>query len=301
MSECQKMAQNAINLASQATRALTISDWLHQDCEEFLDDLEREFRKVNKALDTYSSQDCEPGVKRRIADCRLRLEAARYEAEKVVTQLLRDHEAWGQVSREGSSRGKTLDARLEPREQEEPNFPAAGCQQVRFGGSHSGGNGADPGEPEESRPRSSRSTREGRHTTSKPTGSDREQRLREGLEEVSGIRGTRLPTPAPRKEVSPGRSSSRRMYPSPTESFDDEYDSYAKAGRGRRAEGRSTSPKPRKSDEWRGWNKWDRPERRERTVPRRGSRSTPAGQPQRDQGAGGHPRGRRGMWTRRGT
>jgi hypothetical protein len=54
MSECQRMTQNAINLASQATRALTISDWSHQDCEEFLDDLEREFKKVSKALDTYS-------------------------------------------------------------------------------------------------------------------------------------------------------------------------------------------------------------------------------------------------------
>ncbi len=29
MSECQRMTQNAINLASQATRALTISDWSH--------------------------------------------------------------------------------------------------------------------------------------------------------------------------------------------------------------------------------------------------------------------------------
>ncbi len=30
MSKCQRMTQNAINLASQATRALTISDWSHQ-------------------------------------------------------------------------------------------------------------------------------------------------------------------------------------------------------------------------------------------------------------------------------
>ncbi len=64
------------------------------------------------------------------------------------------------------------------------------------------------------------------------------------------------------------------MYPSPTESSDDEYDSYTKADRGRRAEGRSTcrstSPKPRKSDEWRGWNKWDRPERRREDSPEEG-------------------------------
>jgi hypothetical protein len=52
MSECQRMMQNAINLASQATRALTISDWSYKDCEEFLDDLEREFKKVNKVLGT---------------------------------------------------------------------------------------------------------------------------------------------------------------------------------------------------------------------------------------------------------
>jgi hypothetical protein len=98
------MAQNAINLASQATRALTICDWSYQDCEEFLDDLEKEFKKVNKALDTYSPMECEPGVKRRMADCRLCLEAARFEAEKVVTRLLRDHEAWGQLSREAGQK-----------------------------------------------------------------------------------------------------------------------------------------------------------------------------------------------------
>jgi hypothetical protein len=133
MSDCQRMTQNAINLASQATRALTISDWSHQDCEEFLEDLEKEFKKVSKALDTYSPQDCEPAVKRKMADCRLHLEAARFEAEKVVTRLLRDHEAWGQVSREGRLRGRAADARSEPREQGEAELPTASGQQVRFG------------------------------------------------------------------------------------------------------------------------------------------------------------------------
>jgi hypothetical protein len=100
-SKSRGMAQNAINLSSQATRAHTISDWSHQDCEEFLEDLEKEFKKVGKALDTYSPQECELAVKRKMADCRLHLEAARFEAEKVVTWLLKDHEAWGHVSREG--------------------------------------------------------------------------------------------------------------------------------------------------------------------------------------------------------
>jgi hypothetical protein len=99
------MTQNAINLASQATRALTIGDWSRQACEEFLDDLEKE---LNKELDTYPLMDCEPGVKGKMADCRLHLEAARYEAEKVVTRLLRDHDAWGQVSREGRPIEKLL-------------------------------------------------------------------------------------------------------------------------------------------------------------------------------------------------
>jgi hypothetical protein len=90
-----------INLVSQATRALTISDWSHQDCEEFLEDLEKEFKKVNKALDTYSPQECKPAVKRKMADCRLRLKAARFEVEKVARRLLKDHEALGQVSRRG--------------------------------------------------------------------------------------------------------------------------------------------------------------------------------------------------------
>ncbi len=291
MSECQKMTQNAINLASQATRVLTISNWSHQDCEEFLDDLEREFKKVNKALDTYYPLDCEPGVKRRMADCRLRLEAARFEAEKVVTRLIRDHEAWGQVSREGRPKGRTLDARLEPRDPEEAEPPTSGGQQVRFGSSRSERNGVDAGEPEEDRPRSSRSTREGRHATSTPTGSDREERLREGLEEVSGIRGAHLPTPAPLREVSPGRSSSQRMYPSPTESSDDE------------GGPRAGQPLPSQESRMNGVAGTSGTDRSgaERTVPRRGSRSAPTERPRQDQGARGCPRGRKDTWTRRGT
>jgi hypothetical protein len=117
----------------------------------------------------------------------------------------------------------------------EADLPAAVSQQVRFGSQLQDRGSAAPGEPEEERPRSSRSTREGRHTTSTPTGSDREQRLKEEFEEVSGIRNSRLPTPTPQREVSPGRSSSRRMCPSPTEFPDDEYNSYPTTARGRRA------------------------------------------------------------------
>ena len=259
--ECQKMAQNAINLASQATRALTIGDWSYQDCEEFLDDLEREFKKVNKELDTHSPMDCEPGVKRKMADCRLRLEATRFEAEKVVTRLLRDHEAWGQVSREGRPKEKAPDTRVEPRSRRETDNPDEKALPVCFESLQLERNDTGTGEAEEDRPRSSKGIREGRHATSTPKGSDREQRLKEGPEEISGIRGVHLPPPAPRREVSPGWSSSRRMYPSPMESSEDEYDSYSKRDRGRKAEGRSNSPRPRRSDERHGRDKWDRPER----------------------------------------
>ena len=268
------MAQNAINLASQATRALTIGDWSYQDCEEFLDDLEREFKKVNKELDIHPPMDCEPGVKRKMADCRLRLEAARFEAEKVVTRLLRDHEAWGQESREGRPKEKAPDTRVEPRSRREADNPAEKALLVRFGSLRLERNDAGAGEPEEDRPRSSKGIREGRHATSTPTGSDREQRLKEGPEEISGIRSVHLPPPAPRREVSPGRSSSRRMYPSPTESSEDEYDSYSKRDRGRKAEGRSSSPRPRRSDERHSRDKWERrreesPEDREPLSSRR--------------------------------
>jgi hypothetical protein len=122
--ECQKMAQNAINLASQATRALTIGDWSYQDWEEF--------KKVNKELDIHPPVDCEPGVKRKKADCRLRLEAARFEAKKVVTRLLRDHEAWGQVSHEGRPKEKAPDIRMEPRSRREADNPAEKALPVRF-------------------------------------------------------------------------------------------------------------------------------------------------------------------------
>jgi hypothetical protein len=102
--------------------------------------------------------DCEPGVKRKMADCRLRLEAARFEAEKVVTRLLRDHEAWGQVSREGRPKEKAPDTRVEPRSRGEADNPATNALLVRFRSLRLERNDASAREPEEDRPRSSKST-----------------------------------------------------------------------------------------------------------------------------------------------
>jgi hypothetical protein len=53
--------------------------------------------------------------------------------------------------------------------------------------------------------------------------------------------------------------------PSPTESSED--DSYSKRNQGRKAEGRSSSPRPRRSDEGRDRDRWDRPERRREESP----------------------------------
>ncbi len=207
----------------------------------------------------------------------------------------------GSSAREGRPKGRNPDARSEPREQGEAEAPTTSSQQVRLGSSRSERNSADPGEPEKDRPRSSRSTREGRHATSTPTGSDREQRLREGLEEVSGIRGTRLPTPAPRREVSPGRSSSRTMCPSPTNPPMTSTTITPKwvGGGGLRADHPIPSRENRTSGVA-GTSGIDR-SGAGRTAPRRGSRSALEGQPQRDQDAPDHPREREDMQTRRGT
>jgi hypothetical protein len=215
------MTQNAINLASQATRALTISDWSRQDCEEFLDDLEKEFKKVNKELNTYPLIDCEPGVKLKMADCRLRLEAARYEAERVVTRLLRDHDAWGQVLREGRPREKAPETRAEPRSRRDDGDPAEKALPVCFESLRLERNSTGAGGPEEERPRSSRGVQEERHATSTPAGSGREQRRKGSPEEISGIRGAHLPPlhrgeryllegPVP-GECTPAPRSPRRM------------------------------------------------------------------------------------------
>jgi hypothetical protein len=116
-----------------------------------------------------------------------------------------------------------------------------------------------------------------------PVGSDREQRRKGSPEGISGIRDAHQPPPpAPRREVSPGRPSARRMYPSPVESSEDEYDSCLRRSRGRKTEGRSYSPRPRKLDERHHQEEWDRrrevsPRDREppglrRTVPLRPGR-----------------------------
>ncbi len=193
-----------------------------------------------------------------MADCRLRLEAARYEAERVVTRLLRDHDAWGQVSCEGRPREKAPETRAELQSRRDKGDPAEKALPVRFESLRLERNSMGGGGPEEDTPRPSRGVQEERHTTSTPAGSDREQRRKGSPEEISGIRGAHLPPPARRREMSPSRPSARRMYPSPTESSEDEYDSYSRRSRGRKTEGRSCSPWPRRPDERHSREEWGR-------------------------------------------
>ncbi len=150
---------------------------------------------MNKELDTYPLMDCEPGVKRKMADCRLHLEAARYEAERVVTRLLRDHDAWGKVSREGRPREKAPETRAELRSCRDDGEPAEKALPVRFEGLRLEKNSTGAGGPEEERSRSSQGVQEERPATSTPVGSDREQRRKRSPEGISGIRGAHLPPP----------------------------------------------------------------------------------------------------------
>ena len=233
-----------------------------------------------------------------MADCRLHLEAARYEAKRVVTRLLRDHDAWGQVSREGRPREKVPETREEFRNRRGNDEPSEKALPVRFESLRLEKNSASAGEPQDDGPRPSRGVQEGRHTTSTPAGSDREQRRKGSPEEISGIRGVHLPPPAPRREISPGRPSSRRMYPSPTESSEDEYDSYPRRNRGRKTEGRSALPGREGLTSGAAEKNGRGAERRARET---GSRLALAEQLPRGQADLGHHRERRHTLTRRGT
>ncbi len=57
-----------------------------------------------------------------------------YEAERVVTRLLRDHDAWGQVSREGRPREKAPETRAELRSRRDDGEPMEKALPVRFEG-----------------------------------------------------------------------------------------------------------------------------------------------------------------------
>ncbi len=257
--KCQRRAlTSGLRQAEEAiVRTADVHRWTKAELDRALDDVrghalphkEQADEFLHAELDTYPLMDCEPGVKRKMADCRLRLEAARYEAERVVTRLLRDHDAWGQVSREGRPREKAPEVRAELRSRRDDGEPAEKALPVRFEGLRLEKNSTGAGGLEEERSRSSRGVQEERPATSTPVGSDREQRRKRSPEGISGIRDAHPPPHAPRRETSPGRPSARRMYPSPTESSEDEYDSYPRRSRGRKMEGRSYSPRPRKLDE----------------------------------------------------
>ncbi len=162
-------------------------------------------------------------------------------------------------------------------------------------------NEAGAGEPEEDRPRSSKSIREGRHATSIPTGSDREQRLKEGPEEISGIRARTCP-PLHREEkclpgdpVAGGCILALRNPPKTSMTA-------TRRGIGGGKPKEDPAP-PGREGQMRGMvgtsgTGWRGAERRARKT---GSRPAPAGQPLRGQADPGHHRGRKGILTRRGT
>ena len=75
-------------------------------------------------------------------------------------------------------------------------------QQVRFRSESKGEGKAAPADMPEDKLRVSRTSREGRHTTSTPTSSDRDQRLKEEFEGVSTIKEIK-----PLPEI-PGREAS---------------------------------------------------------------------------------------------
>jgi hypothetical protein len=134
-------------------------------------------------------------------------------------------------------------------------------QQVRFGSESRSGRKAAPVEASKCKSGSSRSSREGKHTTSMPTGSDRELRLKQEFEGMSTIKEAQPHMMAPKREVSLGQGSTRRMCQSPTESSDDEDESYLAIVRRRRAEDRTASPKSRRFGERPSRDRWQRPER----------------------------------------
>jgi hypothetical protein len=93
--ECQALVRYSVNLASMVFRFLIMDDWSGRDCEEFLEDMHREFDRVLGVLGTYTTQECDGTVNKMIATYCTQLETARYEAERVVKRLLQDHETWG--------------------------------------------------------------------------------------------------------------------------------------------------------------------------------------------------------------
>ncbi len=143
------------------------------------------------------------------------------------------------MSREGRPKEKIPETRAEFRNRREEGETLEKALPVRFESLRLEENGASAGGPEEERSRSSRGVQEERPAISTPVGSDREQRRKRSPEGISGIRDVHPPPPASRREVSPGRSSARRMYPSPTESSEEEYDGCPRRSRGRKMEGRS--------------------------------------------------------------
>jgi hypothetical protein len=95
--KCQALVRYSANLASPVSRLLIMDDWSGRDCEEFVEDMRREFDRAIGVLGTYTTQECDAKVNKRTATYCTQLEMARYEAERVVKRLLQDHEAWGQV------------------------------------------------------------------------------------------------------------------------------------------------------------------------------------------------------------
>ena len=110
--QCLKLVENTSALASQVSRHLTISDWSLQDCEEFMEDLDKEAGRARKMLLAHLPQDCDAATRKRIAAYQTRLETVYTEAARVLKKLVAEHHAWGRSPRDD-----------EPQQKEPPGNP----------------------------------------------------------------------------------------------------------------------------------------------------------------------------------
>jgi hypothetical protein len=105
--------------------------------------------------------------------------------------------------------------------------------------------------------RVSRFARESKHTTSAPTSSGQDQRLREEFEGVSTIKEIRPVSGAPRRQLSLGQRAVRIVYRNHPDSSEDEGESHLAVLRPRRGEDQSASSELRRMDVLRNLERWE--------------------------------------------
>jgi hypothetical protein len=90
---CAEQGKQVMHLASEACELLTTDNWTLEDCDEFMDELDEELKKLKDLFKQFSTDKLDLAMRREAVKLQKNVNAEATRACKIVQRLITIHEA----------------------------------------------------------------------------------------------------------------------------------------------------------------------------------------------------------------